>query len=230
LLMIAIVHKLPCAACLLLAFASPCHGGPLYRLTVLTPSGGSATDINDSGEIIGTATSSAGGSYAFQYSAGTLTNLTAATGGGMQSATAINAAGQIAGNNATHAVLYSGGTLSDLGTLGGTTSYARGISPSGQVVGTAATSGNASNQAFLYSGGSMQAVGTFSGTEQSTAVGINSSGLVVGFVYDPSSSFQGPFYYSNGTLYDPGEQGFGGGALAVNAAGQMTGWEYNLMG
>ena len=60
----------------------------------------------------------------------------------------INASGQVVGtsfisaNNVTHAFLYSGGTMQDLGTLGGRQSYAYGINASGQVVGYQNLAGN----------------------------------------------------------------------------------------
>jgi probable HAF family extracellular repeat protein len=46
-------------------------------------------------------------------------------------------------------------TITDLGTLGGSRSYANGINAAGQVVGVSDTTGNAWVHAFLYSGGSM---------------------------------------------------------------------------
>ncbi len=50
-------------------------------------------------------------------------------------------------------------SITDLGTLGGSYSYAYGINDSGQVVGGAATASGAQH-AFLYSGGSMTDLGT----------------------------------------------------------------------
>ena len=63
-----------------------------------------------------------------------------------------------------HAFLYSGSTMTDLGTLGGTNSVAYGINASGQVVGYAHTTGNAAAHAFLYSGSTMTDLGTLGGT------------------------------------------------------------------
>ena len=66
----------------------------------------------------------------------------------------VNASGQVAGYSGggqRMATLYSNGTLTGLGTLGGFSSAAYGINDSGQVVGAADTSGS-SLHAFLYSG------------------------------------------------------------------------------
>jgi probable HAF family extracellular repeat protein len=79
-------------------------------------------------------------------------------------------------------------TVTDLGTLGGSESFATGINNSGQVVGYCYNSNNATNRAFLYSGGSMQALGTLGGAS-SEAYGINSSGQVVGYEVYASSSY-----------------------------------------
>ena len=74
-------------------------------------------------------------------------------------------------------------TFHDLGTLGGTYSFAYGINASGQVVGYSATAGDASSMPFFtYPGGPMQDLGTLGGT-YSYANGINASGQVVGSSY-----------------------------------------------
>lgn len=89
------------------------------------------------------------------------------------------------GNNAYHAFLYSGGEMIDLGTLGGTNSFAYGIKDSGQVVGLFYTPGNASVHAFFYNGNEMLDLNTFlpSGSEWSyleSATDINEFGWITG--------------------------------------------------
>ncbi|MGA2032058.1 MAG: hypothetical protein ABSG68_07380 [Thermoguttaceae bacterium] len=68
----------------------------------------------------------------------------------------------IAAGDAWGSFLY---TVTDLGTFGGTISYAEGINDSGQVVGEAQTSDYGPYHAFLYSGGSMQDLGTLGGAD-----------------------------------------------------------------
>jgi len=87
----------------------------------------------------------------------------------------------------SHAFLYSGGAMSDLGVLsGGKTSEAYSINESGQVAGTSNnTSGNW--RAFVYSGGAMTDLGTFGGS-MATAYAINDAGDVVGALTFPAIS------------------------------------------
>src|SRR5262249_909570 len=74
--------------------------------------------------------------------------------------------------------LPSNYTFTDLGTLGGPTSYANDTNASGQIVGEATTAAGDSH-AFLWNNGTMTDLGTFGG-RSSYAVAINDVGQVVG--------------------------------------------------
>ena len=113
-------------------------------------------------------------------------------------------------------------TITDLGTLGGTQSFAYGINNSGQVVGYSDTS-SGNQHAFLYSGGVMQDLGTLGGTS-SGANGINNSGQVVGGSF-PSSGHGHAFLYSGGVMQDLGTLSgrAGSGANGINTSGQVVG-------
>ena len=87
--------------------------------------------------------------------------------------------GPIYGSYPDHAFLSRGSDWWDLGTLGGTTSCALGISNTGQVAGYAALA-DGSIHASLWQGGTVTDLGTLGGTGDSRACGINSSGWIVG--------------------------------------------------
>lgn len=161
----------------------------------------------------------------------------------------INASGQVAGvsqtagNSASHAFLYSNGTMRDLATLdGGCCSAGFGINAIGQVVGWSTyRSSTRKTHAFLYSDGAMQKLGALS-RAYSQAYAINNSGQVTGY-YVPSSeaanfnlsmdpagaddSFPGAgyaFIYSNGTVQNLGTfGGTGSKGYGINDSGQVTG-------
>ena len=121
------------------------------------------------------------------------------------SAYGINNSGQVVGESETasgilNAFLYSGGAMSDLGTLGGSSSTAYGINNNGQVVGYAETAGNAADHAFLYSSGMID-LGTLGGSS-STAYGINSNGQVVGYAETAGNAADHAFLYSSGAMFD----------------------------
>ena len=111
---------------------------------------------------------------------------------------AINDRAQVVGETAIggclfaahHAFLYSGGTLQDLGTLGGGESAARAIDNlGGTIVGYARVKANNCGSfgepscplhAFSYRNGKMTDLGTLPGADESKAYGVNDLGLIVG--------------------------------------------------
>ena len=113
---------------------------------------------------------------------------------GASAAYGINNNGQVVGNlSSGDAFIYSGGTMTNLGTLLGVFgTAANAINNSGEVVGYFNPSWPYSGQhAFLYSGGILSDLGTLGG-DTSEAYGINDSGQVVGYAktigsggYDP---------------------------------------------
>ena len=99
----------------------------------------------------------------------------------------------------SHAFLWEGDVVQDLGTLGGNYSFAYDISASGQVVGRAYIA-NGDSHAFLWEDGAMDDLGTL-GSSYSEARGINALGQVVG----RSGTVDGEghaFLWENGVMYD----------------------------
>ena len=90
--------------------------------------------------------------------------------------------------------------MTDLGTLGGNSSYAKDINNSGQVVGFAGNA-NGKTRAFLYEDGNMTDLGTL-GKNASRAYGINDSGQVVGYTETANGLPHHAFIYEAGTMTD----------------------------
>ena len=131
------------------------------------------------------------------------------------SAFGINNSGQVVGNvdftvefdngfpvtgNDYHAFLWKDGTMTDLGTLGGSNSKAYDINNKGQVVGEAKTSSETFH-AFLWKDSTMIDLGTLDGYSNSFAFGINNKGQVVGKA-ETSSGASHAFLWKDGTMTD----------------------------
>jgi len=90
--------------------------------------------------------------------------------------------------------------LIDLGTLGGTSSFAYGINSTDEVVGSADIGGGV-QEAFLYTtSGGMVSLGLLTGGTTSVASGINNAGQITG-TSDVTGGQDHAFYY-NGTMHD----------------------------
>src|SRR5437667_8167708 len=102
----------------------------------------------------------------------------------MSGASAVNEAGQVVGwsqgsyPDPIHAFLWENGTMTDLGTLGGSTARAYDINDKGQVVGVSSTSSGLYH-ACLWEDGTMTDLGTVGG-QDSTADGHHDRGGHVG--------------------------------------------------
>ncbi|MBU1375377.1 MAG: PEPxxWA-CTERM sorting domain-containing protein [Alphaproteobacteria bacterium] len=146
---------------------------------------------------------------------------------GGSNAFGINSAGQVVGDarpdeNYRRAVLFGGGSVTDLGVLpGGTHSWGTAISASGAVVGYSTS--ETGDRAFIYDAGVMTSLGTLGGG-QSFGYGINDAGQAVGHSsIAPGGAFHA-FLYSGGSMADLGTLG---GAFSeaydINGAGQVVG-------
>src|SRR5262245_40673080 len=76
-------------------------------------------------------------------------------------------------------------TITDIGTLGGTSATALDINGNGEIVGWADTV-QGRRHAFVYRGGLMEDIGALFGTNDSEAHGNNNPGSVVGTIRNPS--------------------------------------------
>jgi probable HAF family extracellular repeat protein len=125
-------------------------------------------------------------------------------------------------------------SITDLGTLGGTESFAYAINDSSQVVGLSGITGDASIHSFLYSKGKMtdlyplncQDLLTVGPTDINNA-GQIASGVVVGGVYVPAilHSRTGDLTLL-GSLGGVTPYGFNGVATSINNAGNAVGYSY----
>ncbi|WP_083682660.1 DUF3466 family protein [Archangium sp. Cb G35] len=173
------------------------EAGVLTELGTLGGTSSVATDINDSGVIVGGA-STGTSSRAFRWENGTMTDLGSLDGldTTLARAWAINAHGEVAGysknaQGVTRATLWTReGIRVNLGALDVTrASQAYDVNDAGTVVGSAvvgATSGGSPiYNAFIWSDGTIRSLGTLPGLPvavHSEAKGINSEGWVVGYV------------------------------------------------
>src|SRR5262245_19222255 len=165
-----------------------------------------------------------------------VTDLGVTAGFSSNYATAINQTGDVAGveqNNAgvSHAFLWHNGVTTDLGTLGGPSSWAYGLNDVGQVVGQAATAafdmyGNHIAHAFLWQNSVMTVLGTLGG-DYSEAKGINNAGQVVGESLTTNASGNTVWHavrWGGGAMTDLGTLGGDTSwATDINNVGQIVG-------
>ena len=153
--------------------------------------------VNDSGQIAAFHNSGNGAGQAYLVSASGQARNIGSLGGTDTQPEAINDNGEIAGisstagNQTTHAFLYSGGKMTDLGVLiGGDYSQASGINDEGDVVGESDYDAAQDAHAFLYTGGQMvdlnSVIDPNSRWTLVNADAINDNGQIVGIGFSPN--------------------------------------------
>jgi probable HAF family extracellular repeat protein len=128
-----------------------------------------------------------------------------------------------------HALLWEGGRVINLGSLGGTlNNIAFTINNARQVAGTSGLAGNLANHAFLWQDGVITDLGTLPGDVDSGALGV-SGGQVVGASFDGSGKSRA-FLWQKGVMRDLNDLVSGGPPLfllqasAINSQGQIAGF------
>ena len=169
------------------------NGAGVHDLGTLGGSYSVAYDINNHGIVVGEADNSAGGERACLWGASGAVDLGSLSGGLWNAAAKINDSGAVilwgtpAGASASHAAFWngiSGSPVVDLGTFGGSVSWAYGLNDQGSVVGWAQEP-DGTYHAFVWNGTVKTDLGTLGGF-YSSAYGINDQGVVVGFAQDAS--------------------------------------------
>ncbi len=164
--------------------------GGVYHDLGLLPGGdwSSASDMNDSGAVVGDASDASGDFHGFIWTEQSGMTQLGTFGGRNSHATAINRHGVTVGyasltSGYEHAFSALGAVMTDLGTLGGS-SFAYDINDSDMIVGYSWPNNSENPHAFLYIDGLMLDLNSLipsnSGWELLAAYGINNSGQIVG--------------------------------------------------
>ncbi|MGH7450386.1 MAG: hypothetical protein ACRENG_03505 [bacterium] len=132
--------------------------------------------------------------------------------------TKFSSAQRLSAATLTAAPIY---TVTDLGTLGGPSSFAFAINSSGQIVGTAMLA-NGTLHPFLYKNGQLIDLGTLGGNA-GIASDINDVGEIIGQA-DNAQGIRRAFLYRNGVMTEIGTLGgFESRASGINASGSIIG-------
>src|SRR6186997_2799568 len=195
-----------------------------------------ATGINQHGDVVGWSTG-ADGTHAFIYTDSGMVALPGLVGRPRTIARDLNDVGQVVGTanaggvDLGHAVLWSGGQITDLGTLAtGSYSEGWGVNNKGQVVGYSYTNGGSLGaHGFLYTPGTRM-VDLTPASDTGYAFDINDAGQVTG--YKTAVGGYHAFRWEDGTAKDLGvipgfAYSFG---WAINAAGEVAGSSLSASG
>jgi probable HAF family extracellular repeat protein len=225
--------------------------GHMSALPTLGGNNGGASDINNRGQIVGTAQttvtdSSCSPSKAAQtalpviWENGKVRALPTVDGDPDGIAFAINSQGHAVGDTgicagAIHAVSWENGTAIPLQDFG-TGAIAQGINDQGQIAGIVGSADNTTEYAALWRNGALTNLGTLPGDFAAIATGINNRGQIVGSTLDSGFNWAHAFIYQDGVMTDlnklfPASSNlFATMANKINERGQISGMATVLSG
>ena len=228
------------AACLSLALSTTALAQQYQIMPLDMPQGAAdvyVRGINNNGQIVGYTKDADGNSHATMWDNPTSFHELVYLSSTNQYSEAyrINDAGQIVGLALTvgifgRAAYWDAGGVTDIGALGGSSSFANDINEAGVVVGSAA-SGTTGSRAFSWTtSGGIVDLGNFNTTDKQQYAGyngINNNGLMVGTAY----RLFDPYRPTMGRAADRAPTDIGvpgrvaGMSMAVNDAGTIVGWQ-----
>jgi probable HAF family extracellular repeat protein len=216
------------------------EGLPRYGVTVISTGASVASSgpvsqslgLNNNGRVVGYFFSAPLQYKALNWKSGTAMQLGGLGGFDQTFANRVNLLGRVAGVGykmnggaitESHALKWTGGVMSDLGTLGGHHAAALAINDNDQIVGGSTLAGDLITRAFIYSNGAMTAITTLPGAVESYAYDISNTGYVVGTAVTATPAK--PFIWRNGVSFAlPVPAGVRAGAAnAVNDSGIVAG-------
>ena len=235
------LRSLPIAVSLAVFGTAAAQSYTLIDLGTLGGSPSTASAINNANQVVGWSVNAEQATRPFLWSHGVLSDLGSLGADGF--AYGINNSGQVAGYSSTpnpewpgcgkvgycpessdEATLWSGGTITGLGTLGGPNSHAYGINDAGQVVGSAdvliTDSGFELADGFLYSAGTLSDLGTFA------PAGINDVGSIAGSSPGTSNIWPVPTLWNAGMLTTLAAVAPGSGGSAAALSNSQSGVSY----
>ncbi len=213
------------------------QSSPSYGVTDLGTIGGAmsvalALDEGALPDVYGYGTTASGDVHAFRGRPGFLATDLGTLGGRRSEARrsyqySVVGLSELA-NGETHAVHFDYPRPQDLGTLGGTQSFANGVTRPQQqqslvIVGGSTLPGDATTHAFIHRDNVMSDLGATLGGPNSVANDINVSGHVVGAADLPGGAVHHAFLWNGGATTDLGSLGGNSEALAVNDADMIVG-------
>lgn len=158
---------------------------------------GTASDINNNGDVVGYAYFTATSAYrAVVWRNGTVQEIGTLAGDVSSSGKAINDAGQVVGQsssstNSSRAFLWDNGVFTDLSLNTDANSFAFGINNAGQVVGGFATPGSAVGHPFVWQNGVRSSLSSTVGDANNcSANDVNDAGQMVVSCYNPYTAFR----------------------------------------